>query len=498
MSRGVMGKKCSKLVQNDAGGRIQNLTCNLLPAKCRFDTMEGREYIVVPMVILTEGVHAGSGGPLLYPSDELSKTPVAWNHKPVVVYHPEMNGVGISACNPTIITTRKVGVMMNTVFEKGKLRSEAWIEKSRADLVDPRIMQAVEKNEMMELSTGVFIDEDPKEGEWKGEVYTAIARNYRPDHLALLPDKIGACSIADGAGFLRNEVKKNPQIQAALQKLLAMVGLTENEMSFSNVRETLTTALRKRFNTSGPDGPFLFVEDVYSNFVIYELTGKLFRLGYSASDAGVALSDETPIEVMRVTEYRTVQGAFVGNQDQSQKGSMDKKKLVDAIIANSKEAWKEEDREKLMALSEGQLTVIPNLLTASAKHGEEVDAAKEEDLKKGKKPSENQSSEPATQNEPKVVTLQDYVSQAPKELQEVLTNSLALHNEERARLVDVITTNKNNIFAKEDLEKKSLMELKAIARLAAGDLVTPRIPVFSPQGPTPTGNQVEEPLEVPV
>ena len=119
------------------------------------------------MVILTEGVHNGSDGPLLYPKEELSKTPVIWNHKPVVVYHPEMNGQGVSACDPDIITNRKVGVMMNTRFEKGRLKSEAWIETDRANAVDDRIMEAIEKNVMMELSTGVFVDCEAAEGKWK-------------------------------------------------------------------------------------------------------------------------------------------------------------------------------------------------------------------------------------------------------------------------------------------------------------------------------------------
>src|SRR6266480_3777490 len=119
---------------------FSRLTCNLLPSGCRYDQLEGRDYVVVPMVMLTEGVHKGSHGSLYYPKEELSKTPVVWNHKPIVVYHPTMNGEGISACDPTIINSRKVGLMMNTKFEGGKLKSEAWIEKVRANAVDERIM----------------------------------------------------------------------------------------------------------------------------------------------------------------------------------------------------------------------------------------------------------------------------------------------------------------------------------------------------------------------
>jgi len=161
------------------------------------------------MIMLLEGVHQGSGGPLYYPPEELSKTPVVWNHKPVVVYHPQVNGVGVSACMPDILTSRKIGVIMNTVFEDGKLKAEAWIDLDRAKAVDERIVSAIENKAVMELSTGLFTDNENVEGEWRGEKYIAIARNYRPDHLALLPDIKGACSIEDGAGFLRLNSQKN-------------------------------------------------------------------------------------------------------------------------------------------------------------------------------------------------------------------------------------------------------------------------------------------------
>src|SRR6185503_17476996 len=249
--------------------QFSRLTCNLLPSGCRLDTLEGRNYTVVPMIILTEGVHQGSQGPLYYPKEELAKTPVVWNHKPIVVYHPTMNGDGISACDPVIINNRKVGLMLNTKFEGGRLRSEAWIEKDRANAVDDRIMTAVDNKEMMELSTGVFIDIEETSGTWKSEDYTGIARNYRPDHLALLPDQIGACSIADGADFLRNNAFNDNPASKALRKALIKMGVLDNEMSMSNIHSALSSAVRKKFNV-GDDGPFIWIADVYSNFFIYE------------------------------------------------------------------------------------------------------------------------------------------------------------------------------------------------------------------------------------
>lgn len=183
--------------------QLITLTSKVTPS-VRNDRMEDRDWLVVPMVMLVEGVHNGSCGALYYPKEELEKTPVSWNHKPVVVYHPN----GPTACDPDVLTNRKVGVIMNTKYEDGKLKAEAWLDPDRIKKIDNRISEAIENKSMMELSTGLFTDLEDVEGDWGSEHFEAIAKNYRPDHLALLPDMVGACSTADGAGFLRLNVEE--------------------------------------------------------------------------------------------------------------------------------------------------------------------------------------------------------------------------------------------------------------------------------------------------
>lgn len=449
--------------------------------------LEGREHIVVPMVILTEGVHNGSSGPLYYGKDELGKTPESWNHKPVVVYHPTMNGQGISACDPAVINTRKVGVMMNTKLDGNRLVSEAWIEKSRADAVDSRIMNAIDRKEMMELSTGVFVDAETKPGVWGSESYVGIARNFRPDHLALLPDQIGACSIADGAGFLRNSRHQDQQGSATvlsfLKSIFRKAGVTVNEMSFSNIRESLCDALRARFAPKAASesmmGPGLWVEDVYSNFVVYEFDSKLYRLGYTTTQTGIALSEDAPVEVVRVTEYRTVTGAFVGNTNPSQpQQNMNKKELISKIVANSK-VWKESD---LVNMSEDQLKALLPAETATPAAAA-APVATPAAAPAAAAPTAN------TTPAPKAVTLDEYVNAAPAPVQEVLRNAIALTNANREAAIATITANSD--FTKEELAGKSLAELEKLAKL-----VTPK----NYGGMAPVANASptkEEPLPLP-
>lgn len=274
---------------SNAETNMETITFNLT-GPVRHDTMEGRDYLVAPMVMLTEGVHAGSKGPLFYPKEELSKYPQVWNHKPIVVYHPPN---GQSACDPDVLSNRKVGVVMNTHFD-GKLRAEAWFEQHRIDVVDSRIGEALEKNELMELSTGLSMDYDHTEGKFDGESYSIIARNYRPDHLAILPDKEGACSVEDGAGLLQTNDLHDP-------------------MSHDNIREKLNQAIEEKFGDGDPNTFDVRVHDVFPDFFIFHRDNKLWKLGFTHDLTSVTLSDEEPMEVVRVTEFRSMTGDFVGN-----------------------------------------------------------------------------------------------------------------------------------------------------------------------------------------
>jgi len=261
--------------------QFQSVTMNFT-GNARHEAMEGRDYLVAPMVMLTEGVFAGSNGPLYYPASELSKTPEVWNHKPVVVYHPSANGQGCSACSPEILSTRKVGLIMNAKFDGGKLKAEAWLEETRVQAVDTRVMAAINKKQVMELSTGLYTDNESMEGEFEGKKYSQIARNYRPDHLALLPDQKGACSIMDGAGFLRlnaAELSDN-EVKQALQALVPLVG--------------------KDGIVSG-----CYVVDVWDTEFVYENGGKSFKQGYGAGTDGKLRLKGLPVEVVRKTNYVT-------------------------------------------------------------------------------------------------------------------------------------------------------------------------------------------------
>lgn len=454
---------------------IQKVTINLSPVVVRNESLEGRDYTVVPAVMMVEGVHEGSEGPLFYPKEELGKTPSVWNHKPIVVYHPTMNGVGISACEPAIIESHKVGILMNTRFEGTQLKTEAWIDMDKAEKVDKRVVEAVTANTMMELSTGLYTDLDETPGEWNGESYIGIARNHRPDHLALLPDQIGACSIADGAGLLRNKALKQAYKTGISEKvalnMLKKLGLiVDNELSHGNIRHNLHSALIERLGIKETDGKWAWIEDVYENFFIYEYDNKLWKLNYTSSETQVTIDDGEAEEVVRVTEYRTIAGTFVGNNrnkitNTKQGQTMDKATMIKSLIQNS--GWSEDNRKFLEGLDDAAVKAIYNkeqiALTENADQ-EKAEKAKKEDAAPAtveNKEKQEDTRPAAPQN------AAEYIASAPKEIRDVLQNGLDSYEKEKQGLVASITANKRNVFTKEVLNEKSLSELKAIASLAA-------------------------------
>jgi hypothetical protein len=181
---------------------LQRLTVNL-SHKIKWVKQHGRNYLVAPMTLINPGVLNGSKGPLLYPPDEVAKNPQQWNGVPIVVYHPHRLGQPVSASEPGILDSQGVGEVRNAT-SNGKLQAEGWFDVQKIQKVNPVLYQRLLKNEAIELSTGLYTDNEDSSGSFKGRPYTAIARNYRPDHLAILPDQTGACSVKDGCGVLVN------------------------------------------------------------------------------------------------------------------------------------------------------------------------------------------------------------------------------------------------------------------------------------------------------
>lgn len=160
---------------------------------------DGIEYLIVPVIPIKEGVLNGE----LVLNEEIARFIEAWNGIPLPVYHPQENGLPVSAQTPDIVAN-SLGKLWYSSFEGGVLRGELWIDVKRAtSLGYENLVAHLEAGNPVEVSTGYYRDVEYTSGIHEGVSYESIARNIRPDHLALLPNAKGACSWEMGCGAPR-------------------------------------------------------------------------------------------------------------------------------------------------------------------------------------------------------------------------------------------------------------------------------------------------------
>jgi len=205
---------------------------------------DGRSYLVAPVVMIKAGVLNG----VLVSSEEAGKYVASWNGRPVILYHPQdENGEYVSAGTPELNANMTPGQLWNTAFVDGKLSAEIWIDILKATAIGGdalKVMDRLRSNQPVEVSTGYFADHEQSNGTWGGKPYSMIARNIRPDHLALLPDGVGACSWQDGCGTPRTNEAKGMDMEEETPVINEVAAYRVADESFITVlAEKLLSAL---------------------------------------------------------------------------------------------------------------------------------------------------------------------------------------------------------------------------------------------------------------
>lgn len=192
---------------------METVLFNFQTSRVRRERRNGRDYYVAPLSLIVPGVLNGSQGPLYYPQEEVAADVHSWNDIPLTAYHPThpVSNSPLSAAEPGVLDRQGIGFVSNDHFHEGKRRGEGWFDVEKMKRVDRRILEALEEGRPLELSTGLFTDNTvaPTGANFNGRPYSYVARNYRPDHVAILPDQVGACSKQDGCGVLVNTNKQH-------------------------------------------------------------------------------------------------------------------------------------------------------------------------------------------------------------------------------------------------------------------------------------------------
>ncbi len=486
----------------------------------RDEQLEGEQYLVAPVVMLVEGVHTGTGGALYYSPQEIAAHLETWNGVPVVISHPsDANGNPISANTPTIRENQSIGTLFNVHFDSNgsKLKGEVWINILKAEKVSQGLVASIRSNSQVEISTGMFMDEDSEAGNWRGEDYIGNAIDFRPDHLAILIGQQGACSWEDGCGIRTNKEtdseatgnkddepmkKKEPTDVAVLgEKNLILLaddikdedkpGILQRVKNLLGIKETASNLSEKSIkraeminNELGHNELYSklqvlvdqldneswlhWVREVFDNNFIYEARStnpsegmggsKLYKRDYTvnAETEEVTIADEVE-EVREETNYvPAVQesGTVQTNTTVKEDTVKTKAEKVKALIACERTRFTEKNEDWLNTLDDC------TLVTLEAVEVKEPEKEPEKVVDNATPPK----ADPPKEEKP--MTAEQYVANAPPEIAEVLNQGVNLLQTRKDNLVKGILANKRCKFSEEKLNTMSIETLEDLAALA--------------------------------
>jgi hypothetical protein len=447
-------------------------------------TVGGVAYAVYPSVLLVEGVHHGLiGGPTMYPTTVLANSAPMWNNIPVTLNHPQDEaGAYVSASSPAVLTAWAIGKLLNGRFEDGKLKADVMLDVVKTNAKDAGLIAALDSGAEMELSTGLFGEEEAKVGVWNNEAYENELISISPDHLALLPNSTGACSWVDGCGIRANadQMDNGPKVNQSKEEYLLhkSLRLQKTAASHGNIhkqlREYVNSFDQKRTAETGP-WKYCYIEEVYDNYFIWEEEtkdgSKLWRQSYAinAEDQVIVSDDKT--QVQKVITYTPI-----SNNAKQEEHSMANKEVkpccpdrVASLIANTATTYTADDADWLSQLNAEQLAKLETNAT-----GESMpDCGADGKGPKGEMPCRKVAAAKANEGQdPPAATAQTFgafMDSAPAEFRAVINAGMRALDAKRAELMIKIKANAKNTFTDEELKALPDAVLEKLGAVAAID-----------------------------
>lgn len=329
-------------------------TVNRTNAPTRRETIGEIDYLIVPVVALVAGVVNGE----LVTPEQIE--PVKWNGVPVPLGHPQVNGVYVSGRTPELEAVSP-GRFFNARLENGALKGDIYINLAQAS--DGEAAEAVkrfEAGQMVNVSTAYFRDLAEAGGEWGGKVYNGIATNLQPDHLAILLNEDGACSLKDGCGA--------PRVNQQEGRVIVNV-----ELSLDEKMNQVYRAWNEKY--AGPNGEMMaHIREIFNEFVIARTDkGGLWAYPYTVNE-GDSIEFGQPYQVeiayhdkesgVQINKWLSRIAEKLGIKSQETEDTTVKRdELIAALVANTRVKISQETLGKmadceLQALSE-QLAEVP-------------------------------------------------------------------------------------------------------------------------------------------
>lgn len=387
-------KQANGVVGNNSGAYAVYTNKQESDYEVELKVHQEKPHIVVPVVMIVEGVLNGSHGPLLHLADDFGKIPEVWNGIPVVINHPDQDGIPVSANSPDIIDSVAVGKVYNTTLEGKKLRAEVWLDEEKLNAVSTEILEDINSNKLVEVSVGVFTEDEESEG-WYGEKqYTAIARNHKPDHLALLTECVGACSCEDGCGIRLNQKQTDMEIKTMLEEAkfkATLHAFNKEGFRLSPIGNNAEAGYREKMDAvysilrqMEANDNYYYLEEMYDGELVFCKSSKegttMYKQGYQFESGKIELTGE-PVQVHKKVEYSVNQlnNNFKKEETMAEPCAPCVKAKVDELIANSQGKYTEEDRGMLETLNEALLDKILTPVEKVVEKEVKVNALSDED-----------------------------------------------------------------------------------------------------------------------
>jgi len=450
--------------------------------------------------MMVEGVHNGSQGPLLHLAEELGKFPESWDGIPVTVQHPTVDGSNVSANSPAMLAKVKVGRIFNTHMDEDKLKAEAWLDERRLQEVSDIALQAIRDQQELQVSVGVFTEEENVPGEWHGESYESIARNHRPDHLALLPGGIGACSWPDGCGIRVNKKGGNDvkKVELDLQQVKvynsenAIVDhITDNENGY---REKLQL-VQAELDGKDTQVKYHYLVELYDNKLIYEVRMQGEGTSFYQQNYSMAVNDEVefvgdPVEVQREVNFVALEEKsfkrtkLSNNKPKKEVKTMSELKKapcpdrVDELIANVLSKYTEDDKEWLLTQ---EADIVEKMFPIEPEKKEEAPQLNEDEKKQ---------------------VIEDYKKTLPVVDTEVQAYGKKRYDADREKMSKSILANTEDIYTEADFKEMSMDSLEKLYKstlkdetdfsILGGNAERPKVNVNEEEHLIPTGIELEK------
>ena len=410
---------------------IRKIKCNVETSNIKYTDFEGVKHMVIPVIMAQEGVM----NRFFYPSEEFEGWANTWDGVPVPINHPEIEGVAVSAKSPRIQELNSVGYVFNSKYEDKKLKGEIYLNLEKVKKLNADyLINSFENGEIMEVSTGLYSNVEMVSGKYGDDEYDAIVRNIRPDHLALLPNTVGACSIEDGCGA---------SISVNSCQCGGVCGGKKN--SQKEVSKLLNLSLEKKYND------VVYIIDIYDNSVVYEF-GKnrsVYKESYAINDDNVVILEDDALEVIQKTSYQAL-NLSGGNNIMTEIQNEEIKE----------ETTEETTEEKTAEETEESTTEAEEETTAETEAEAEAEAEETTEEVKENEETETETEEAETETEEKEIVENQLIDNEKKEF---LANQSKIFDEKKQGLKKVLIDNKH--FSAEEVETFSFSVLEKINNL---------------------------------